>query len=414
MDGLLIDSENFYTAAISEIALEHGLEPMPWTYRLNLMGRPGPEAAYQFLKWFFNRHLELSQAKENKQSIGSFDHYLELDHPDIQAIQSQLSTKSPYLASPRLFFAETSRRQRAHWPNNTQFLPGVKHLLETLKAHHTPIAVATSTNSKNFVLKTRHLGSFMSQQNESDTNKFTSLLNEPVEINESKDVFRMGHSCNTNNSNIDTNTTSKNSIDISTDTSAKNSIGTLNKYTTPSPKPWRFDLFDGNIITGDDERIPKGRGKPSPDIWLVALQQLNSRRREFFSKLLYKSYTKTDKLNRIGTESVSSIDKTGTDFEKVYSEHYGGDIKPHECLVFEDSFLGIQSAISAKMNYVWVPHYQVSKLLGNDKMNQLVNEFQAQGNQGDFEKSKHLTKGEIVGSLDRFNLSQYNIISQSV
>lgn len=103
MDGLLIDSENFYTAAISEIALEHGLEPMPWTYRLNLMGRPGPEAAYQFLKWFFNRHLELSQAKENKQSIGSFDHYLELDHPDIQAIQSQLSTKSPYLASPRLF-----------------------------------------------------------------------------------------------------------------------------------------------------------------------------------------------------------------------------------------------------------------------------------------------------------------------
>lgn len=405
MDGLLIDSENFYTAAISEIALEHGLEPMPWTYRLNLMGRPGPEAAYQFLKWFLNRHLELSQAKEKNQSIGSFDHYLELDHPDIQAIQSQLSMKSPYLGSPRLFFAETSRRQRARWPNNTQFLPGVKHLLETLKARHIPIAVATSTNSKNFVLKTRHLGSFI-KLNESDTNKFTSL-NEPVEPNDSKDSFTMGQPC-------DKNSSSKNSIHVSTDTSAKNSISTIDKYTTASPKPWGFDLFDGNIVTGDDERIPKGRGKPSPDIWLVALQQLNSRRREFFSNLLYKSPTKTDKLNEIGTESVASVDKTGSDFEKVYNDRYGGDIKPHECLVFEDSFLGIQSAISAKMNHLWVPHYQVSKLLGHDKMTELVNEFQTQGNQGDFEKCKHLTKGEIVSSLNNFDLSQYNLVSQSV
>ncbi|GBF66382.1 hypothetical protein TMEN_9102 [Trichophyton mentagrophytes] len=68
-------------------------------------------------------------------------------------------------------------------------------------------------------------------------------------------------------------------------------------------------------ILGDDLRIPKGRGKPAPDIYLVALQALNS--------------------------AVSFGEKV---------------ILPSECLVFEDSLVGVEAARRAGMRVVWVPH----------------------------------------------------------
>jgi len=37
-----------------------------------------------------------------------------------------------------------------------------------------------------------------------------------------------------------------------------------------------FKVFpEGCIITGDDMRIPRGRGKPLPDIYLLALKTVN-------------------------------------------------------------------------------------------------------------------------------------------
>ena len=82
-----------------------------------------------------------------------------------------------------------------------------------------------------------------------------------------------------------------------------------------------MDLFSvfphENRITGDDERVPKGRGKPAPDIYLVALKTLNESR-------------------------------------KARGEN--GDIKPAECLVFEDSVPGVESGRRAGMQVVWCPH----------------------------------------------------------
>lgn len=69
-------------------------------------------------------------------------------------------------------------------------------------------------------------------------------------------------------------------------------------------------------VLGDDPRIPSGRGKPAPDIYLLALSTLN------------------DTLTARGEKP----------------------IEPEECLVFEDSVPGVESGRRAGMQTVWVPH----------------------------------------------------------
>lgn len=79
-----------------------------------------------------------------------------------------------------------------------------------------------------------------------------------------------------------------------------------------------FSTFhDDRKVLGDDPRIPAGRGKPAPDIFLLALQTIN------------------DGIRRDGNEP---------------------EIKPEECLVFEDSVPGIEAGRRAGMRVVWVPH----------------------------------------------------------
>ncbi|RMY36255.1 hypothetical protein D0865_13684 [Hortaea werneckii] len=73
-----------------------------------------------------------------------------------------------------------------------------------------------------------------------------------------------------------------------------------------------------NKILGDDPRIPPGRGKPAPDIYLLALETINARRRA--------------------------------------QQPVRDEISPAECLVFEDSVPGIEAGRRAGMQVVWVPH----------------------------------------------------------
>lgn len=69
-------------------------------------------------------------------------------------------------------------------------------------------------------------------------------------------------------------------------------------------------------VLGDDPRIPAGRGKPAPDIYLLALSTLN----------------------------------------KTLEARGQPPIEPEECLVFEDSVPGVESGRRAGMQAVWVPH----------------------------------------------------------
>ena len=77
-----------------------------------------------------------------------------------------------------------------------------------------------------------------------------------------------------------------------------------------------FSVFEGHRrVLGDDVRIPKGRGKPAPDIYLLALKTING--------------------------SLAEGEK---------------EISPQECLVFEDSVPGVEAGRRAGMRVVWVPH----------------------------------------------------------
>ncbi|KAF4770427.1 hypothetical protein HAV15_012811 [Penicillium sp. str.  len=122
-------------------------------------------------------------------------------------------------------------------------------------------------------------------------------------------------------------------------------------------------------VLGDDPRVRQGRGKPAPDIYLVALQSLNS--------------------------AASSGEKA---------------ILPNECLVFEDSVAGVEAGRRAGMRVVWVPHPDVAV------------EYQARqkdvlaGRTGITEVGDDWQLGEIddgwaeaIPNLEHFNYKKYGI-----
>ncbi|RMZ91889.1 hypothetical protein DV736_g846, partial [Chaetothyriales sp. CBS 134916] len=80
-----------------------------------------------------------------------------------------------------------------------------------------------------------------------------------------------------------------------------------------------FSTFPAPLrVLGDDERIPRDRGKPLPDIYLLALRCVN---------------------------------------EQIRAEGNGeSEVTPEECLVFEDSVPGVEAGRRAGMRVVWVPH----------------------------------------------------------
>lgn len=108
-----------------------------------------------------------------------------------------------------------------------------------------------------------------------------------------------------------------------------------------------FDLFGKHIVVGDDERIPKGRGKPHPDIWQVALASLND-------------------------------DRPADD-----------QIKPEECLVFEDGMPGVISGKAAGARVVWVPDQRTLKVLGEEKVAELIGDHEILESLADLDKSKY-------------------------
>lgn len=78
-----------------------------------------------------------------------------------------------------------------------------------------------------------------------------------------------------------------------------------------------FAVFaDQHRVMGDDPRIRPGRGKPAPDIYLLALKTIN---------------------DRLKTEGEA-------------------EIYPEECLVFEDSVPGVEAGRRAGMQVLWCPH----------------------------------------------------------
>ncbi|CCH45518.1 Transmembrane E3 ubiquitin-protein ligase 1 [Wickerhamomyces ciferrii] len=109
-----------------------------------------------------------------------------------------------------------------------------------------------------------------------------------------------------------------------------------------------FNLFGEHIVTGDDERIPKGRGKPFPDIWLAALKSLNS--------------------------------KLSTD---------EAEIKPEECLVFEDALPGLIAGKAAGAFVIWVPDHRALKVMNGEEHNHIAGQGELLNSLTEFQKEKY-------------------------
>lgn len=113
MDGLLIDSEDKYTICINRVLAEYSRPPLPWSIKAQLQGRPGPVASKIMHDW-------------------------------------------AQLPIPR---DEYNSKVRAHQKDvfpDCKPLPGVPELLHTLQRSPVEIALATSSHSEQFQLKTRH------------------------------------------------------------------------------------------------------------------------------------------------------------------------------------------------------------------------------------------------------------------
>ncbi|GKZ71680.1 hypothetical protein AnigIFM50267_007722 [Aspergillus niger] len=138
---------------------------------------------------------------------------------------------------------------------------------------------------------------------------------------------------------------------------------------TSSPETKQLFGFFQSDGLGDDPRVRHGRGKPAPDIFLVALQALN---------------------------------QTADSGENP--------ISPNECLVFEDSVIGVEAARRAGMRVVWVPHpdvaveYQARQddvLAGRTKLVDIGDAWQP-GEIGD-------SWAECIKSLEHFDYENYGI-----
>ncbi|GAA6031625.1 hypothetical protein JCM8097_006555 [Rhodosporidiobolus ruineniae] len=113
MDGLMIDSERLYTVASNQVLAPYGKE-LTWEIKANLMGRPAHISAKYLIE---ATGIPLT-------------------------VDELLSTMDEKLAN---FF------------KTVEPLPGVVKLVHHLEKHKIPMAIATGSKKKNFLIKSEHL-----------------------------------------------------------------------------------------------------------------------------------------------------------------------------------------------------------------------------------------------------------------
>lgn len=137
-------------------------------------------------------------------------------------------------------------------------------------------------------------------------------------------------------------------------------------------------------VLGDDKGLKKGRGKPFPDIFLLALERVNE----------------TVVRNKGETEI----------------------IKPEECLVFEDAVAGVEAARRAGMNVVWVPEAWLRHMYAG-REGEVIDGRTGEGldwkGRGERDTSEGAGgsagtggngRGEVLSSLEEFEYEKYGIV----
>jgi pseudouridine-5'-monophosphatase len=256
MDGLLLDTEDRYTACVNAVLTQYNKSRLPWSVKAKLQGRPAPAATAIFHAW------------------------------------AQLPI------TPEEYHEQLAVHQRELFPKSVP-LPGVPELLKQLYSTRTTrgervnLALATSSHEVNFKLKSAHL----------------------------EDLFSV--------------------------------------------------FEQRRRVLGDDERIPKDRGKPLPDIYLLALKTIN--------------------------ESLAEGER---------------EVLPEECLVFEDSVPGVEAGRRAGMRVVWVPHPELYTMY-QDQVPEVLAGRTGEGGDVDLHQLGEVGDGwaEYLKSLEGFDYEKYGIVA---
>lgn len=143
-----------------------------------------------------------------------------------------------------------------------------------------------------------------------------------------------------------------------------------------------LDLIpEAHKVLGDDPRVPAGRGKPAPDIYLAALRAVNE--------------------NLAGGADADAPPEM--------------EIRPRECLVFEDSVVGVEAGRRAGMRVVWVPHPGLAAEYAGREEEVLAGRVGLVKGVGHEEQLGAVGDGwgEMLPSLENFPYERYGIIVPS-
>ena len=133
-----------------------------------------------------------------------------------------------------------------------------------------------------------------------------------------------------------------------------------------------FSVFPSQRrVLGDDTRVAAGRGKPLPDIFLLALKTIN--------------------------DSLPQGEPP---------------IKPEECLVFEDSVPGVEAGRRAGMRVLWCPHPMLKKEYKGREEEILAGRMGEAGDGADPSQVGELGDGwaEYRENLESFPYKHYGIV----
>ncbi len=133
-----------------------------------------------------------------------------------------------------------------------------------------------------------------------------------------------------------------------------------------------FSVFETHRrVLGDDTRIQPGRGKPLPDIYLLALKTIN---------------------DSLGPGEAP--------------------ITPEECLVFEDSVPGVEAGRRAGMRVVWVPHPMLKKEYEGRDQEILAGRMGEAGHEVDVHQLGGIEDGwaEYLCDLTNFPYEKYGMV----
>lgn len=284
MDGLLLDTEDIYTLCINAILARYGRPKMPWSIKAKLQGRPMVESNKIFMEW---SKLPIPLAQFQKENAD-----LQVEHfPKAQPLAG-VEELLANLGSTRYWETAAQGANSANGTNGTTSTNGTNSIGST-PGHRVHIALATSSQTVNFHLKTSHL-----------TDLF-SVFEEP------------------------------------------------------------------RRVLGDDTRIAPGRGKPLPDIYLLALKTIN--------------------------ETLAPGEPP---------------ITPEECLVFEDSVPGVEAGRRAGMRVVWCPHPDLKVEYAGREPEVLAGTTGEAGEAGATTPPGEIEDGwsEYLSTLESFPYEHYGIV----